>query len=106
MSHSLSGMAAVQPEQAELPDQRQAALDPVAVVQPAQHGAQVVMLVLEPCEPRGSLWTTKPDVRVADQGEEIVGVPVADGRFLATVGELLGGVLTDRLQHREAWLRL
>src|SRR5688572_14630487 len=71
---------------------------------PAKDGSQMIKFGIQPLQP-GELVPPQQLLRcLLRESQEEHSTPVADGGQLPAGLQLFTGVLTNRLQHREAWL--
>ena len=76
-------MAANAPEFSQRPGQPERCLGLPPLQGPRQRRPQVVVLGLQPLQPRQLLWSVEPGLGRFGQGQEVRGVGVARGRRLA-----------------------
>ena len=99
---SLAEEAALPPESPERGSQPQLTLAVSTLVECGQRLAQVVVLGLEPIEPRGLIRTSQLRLGRLGEGEEQIRVATTHHLRLTAELEALPRVLANRLQHAQA----
>src|SRR5207247_5605401 len=92
------------PEPAQRPRQATRLATPVVLEQPSQRSTQVLILTLQPAQPRVARRTDQMRLGLLCKLQEDLGVPLLKFVALGRGDETLPGVLAQRVEHREARL--
>ncbi len=97
-------MSAKAPELEEPARERHRELPLAGSLEMIERSAQVVVIGLEPIEPRSRISTEEARLGLVGEAQEVLRMSPAEATGLVRVVETLSRVLADRLEHREARL--